>query len=76
MRMIFVCLAASLALAACGQTQGERALTGAGIGAASGAVGAEIIGGSVRAGALLGGLAGAAIGAATSDNRGKGFFDY
>ncbi|MEM9099249.1 MAG: hypothetical protein AAGC79_12075 [Pseudomonadota bacterium] len=76
MRMIFVCLAASLTLAACGQTQGERALTGAGIGAASGAVGAEIIGGSVRAGALLGGLAGAAIGAATSDSRGKGFFDY
>ncbi|MEM9046838.1 MAG: hypothetical protein AAGC81_19335 [Pseudomonadota bacterium] len=76
MRAIFILLTASLALAACGQTRGERALTGAGIGAASGALGAEIVGGSVRGGALLGGLVGAAIGAATSDRQGKGFYDY
>ncbi|MEM8791895.1 MAG: hypothetical protein AAGE80_09755 [Pseudomonadota bacterium] len=78
MRAAFILLGGALVLAACGETRGERALTGAGIGAASGAVGAEIIGGSVRGGALLGGLAGAAVGAATAEGRGRRIFrdDY
>jgi hypothetical protein len=54
-----------LASAACGDTPGERALTGGAIGAGSGAlVGAAA--GNLLAGAIVGGLSGAAIGAATT----------
>ncbi len=53
-----------LALTACGQSQGERALSGAGIGAAGGAVGGALLG-NPAAGAVLGGAAGAATGAFT-----------
>ena len=54
-------------LAACGNSQGERALSGAGIGAGTGAAGAALTGGSVAGGALIGGAAGAAIGALTEE---------
>lgn len=56
-----------LALAAygCGNTMGERALSGGAIGAGVGAVGGAI-GGNVGAGALIGGAAGAATGALTT----------
>ena len=58
-------LATSLLAAACGNTTGERALSGAGIGAGIGAAGAAVTGGSVGAGAIIGGAAGAATGALT-----------
>lgn len=58
-------MATTLGLAACGNTTGERAVSGAGIGAGVGAVGAAVIGGSLVGGALIGGAAGAATGALT-----------
>lgn len=58
---------ALLGVAACGHSQGDRALSGAGIGAGAGAVGSAIAGGSPATGALLGGAAGAAAGAFTDE---------
>lgn len=61
-------LAASLilaALTACGYSRGERALSGAGIGAAGGAAIGAITGGDPLTGAVIGGAAGAATGAFT-----------
>lgn len=55
----------SLGLAACGNTQGERALSGAGIGAGVGAVGGAVAGGSATTGAVIGAGVGAATGALT-----------
>lgn len=55
----------SLLLAACGNTKGERALSGAGIGAGVGAVGTALTGGSPWAGAAIGGVVGGATGALT-----------
>ena len=61
-------LALMLALAGCGVTPGERAVSGGLIGAGGGAaVGA--LTGNVGAGALIGGAAGAVGGAATSPNQ-------
>ncbi len=54
-----------LAVAACGNTRGERALSGAGIGAGAGAVGTAITGGNPWAGAVVGGAAGGIVGAVT-----------
>jgi osmotically inducible lipoprotein OsmB len=54
-----------LALAACGETTGDRGLTGAGIGAAVGAVGGAMVGAPL-AGAAIGAGVGAATGALTS----------
>ncbi|MEM7497517.1 MAG: hypothetical protein AAF371_05940 [Pseudomonadota bacterium] len=51
-------------LAACGNTPGERALTGAGIGAGVGAA-AGAIGGAPGVGAAAGAAAGGAIGGLT-----------
>ncbi len=60
--------ALALALAACGDTPGQRAVTGGAIGAAGGAaVGAAA--GNPLAGAVVGGLGGAAVGAATTPER-------
>lgn len=56
------------ALAACGQTTGDRALSGAGLGAAAGAGVGALTGTSVIGGAALGGVAGGAAGALTSPN--------
>jgi osmotically inducible lipoprotein OsmB len=55
----------ALALTACGNSRGERALSGAGIGAGAGAVGTAITGGNPWAGAAVGGAAGGIIGAVT-----------
>lgn len=52
-------------LAACGSSPGERALSGGGIGAGTGALGAAVLGANPVAGALVGGAAGAAAGALT-----------
>jgi len=54
-----------LSLGGCGYTTKDRALSGAGIGAAGGALIGGATGGSVVGGALIGGAAGAAAGAMT-----------
>lgn len=58
----------AIPLAACGDTKGERALSGGGIGAGVGAVGSALTGGSVLGGAVLGGAAGAATGYLTDED--------
>ena len=57
----------ALTLAACGNTTGERAVSGGAIGAGAGAAGAAITGGSAVTGGLIGGAAGAAAGALTDE---------
>ena len=57
--------ALGLTLSACGNTRGERALSGAGIGAGVGAAGAVISGGNPVTGAAVGAGVGAATGALT-----------
>jgi osmotically inducible lipoprotein OsmB len=65
----FLILAAILlGVTACGDTWGERAVTGAGIGAGGGAL-LGLATGHPLLGALLGGAAGAGIGAATTPQR-------
>ncbi len=54
-------------LAACGTSPTDRAISGAGIGAASGAAGSALVGGDPTMGALIGGAAGGAAGALTDD---------
>ncbi|MDD3019914.1 MAG: YMGG-like glycine zipper-containing protein [Alphaproteobacteria bacterium] len=58
-----------LSLTACGNTKGERALSGAGIGAGVGAVGTAVTGGSPWTGAVIGGAVGAATGAMTDKDQ-------
>jgi osmotically inducible lipoprotein OsmB len=53
-----------LVLAACGQSTGDRALSGAGIGAGVGALGGWAVGAPLE-GALIGGAVGAGTGAVT-----------
>lgn len=55
----------ALVLSGCGNTRGERALSGAGIGAGAGAVGTAITGGNPWAGAAVGGVVGGAVGGLT-----------
>lgn len=57
---------AVLSLTACSEDRGTRALEGAGIGGAVGAVGTAVVGGPVLVGAAVGAAAGAVTGAATS----------
>lgn len=64
----FLMCAMLLAVSACGNTKGDRALSGAGIGAATGAVGGAVLGGSGTTGALLGAGVGAAAGALTDED--------
>ncbi len=61
-RMIAVAFA-SMLLAACGSSQGDRALSGAGIGAGVGAAGSAVTGGNPVTGAAIGAGVGAAAGA-------------
>ncbi len=56
-------------LAACGHNPGERALTGAGVGAAAGAVGTALVGGAVITGVAIGAAAGAVIGAVSDPSK-------
>lgn len=55
-------------LAACGNSRGERALSGGAIGAGVGAAGTALTGGNPWGGAALGGAVGAATGALTDKN--------
>lgn len=57
-----------LALGACGQTVGDRALSGGAIGAGAGLVGGAIVGAPL-AGAAVGAVGGAAAGALTTPNQ-------
>lgn len=59
-------LAALASVAACGNTTGDRALSGAGLGAAGGAAIGALTGTSLLGGALIGGAAGGAAGALTN----------
>jgi hypothetical protein len=56
-------------LSACGGTTGDRAVSGAGLGAASGAVVGAATGGNAGTGALIGGAVGGIGGAATSPSQ-------
>lgn len=60
-----VVLALPLTVAACGNSRGERALSGAAIGAGTGAVAGAVTGGSGTTGAIIGGVVGGVAGAAT-----------
>ncbi len=68
LRTAFVVLAVGLLLSACGADRGERAISGAGIGAAAGGATSAVTGGNVGTGALLGGAAGAAVGGLTDED--------
>ena len=57
------------ALGACGHNPGERALTGAGVGAAAGAVGTALVGGAVVTGAAIGAATGAIVGAVSDPSK-------
>lgn len=59
-------LAALTGLAGCGDTPGQRALSGGAIGAGSGAIIGAATGGSAATGALIGGGVGAIGGAVTN----------
>lgn len=58
----------TVSLAACGNTTGDRALSGAGIGAGAGLLGGALVGAPVE-GALIGGAVGAGAGALTDSDQ-------
>lgn len=64
----------ALAVAACADPVGQRALIGGGIGAAGGAGIAALTGGSPLAGAAIGGAGGAAVGALTAPRHPRGYY--
>ena len=65
----FILSALALVVSACGDTRTDRALSGGGIGAATGALAGAATGGSIAGGALLGGAAGAAVGGLTDKDQ-------
>jgi len=62
-------VATLVSLTACGDTWGQRAVTGGGIGAGSGAVIGALTPLGVLPGLLVGGAVGAGVGAATTPQR-------
>ena len=56
-------------LAACGNTPGQRAVSGGLLGAGGGAVVGAATGGNPLTGAVIGGVGGAAVGAVTAPRR-------
>jgi len=69
-RLITLLLPAALVLSACGESMAERAATGGGIGAAAGTVAGILLPGiSWWGGALIGGIGGAVVGAATTEKK-------
>lgn len=62
---VILALAAVTMLTACGESKGDRALSGAGLGAGAGAIAGAVTGGSATTGALIGAGVGAAGGALT-----------
>ena len=69
MTRVIVLTSVLLALTACGDTWGQRAVTGGGIGAGSGALLGAVTPLGVLPGALIGGAVGAGVGAATTPKR-------
>lgn len=69
MTKYFVLASILVGLTACGDTWGQRAVTGGAIGAGSGAVIGGVTGLGVLPGALIGGAVGAGAGAATTPQR-------
>ena len=67
-RLGAVLLAAAMILSACGSSTGDRTASGAGIGAAGGAVLGAVTGLSVVEGVLIGAAAGGVIGAVTDED--------
>src|SRR5512136_270294 len=67
--IIAVSVGLSLALAACGETQGERGLSGAAIGAGAGAVIGAVTPIGPLGGALIGGAVGGATGVLTTPSQ-------
>lgn len=65
-RSLALITATAVLLAACGNSTGDRALSGGGIGAGAGAVGAAVLGANPLTGALVGGAVGAGTGALTT----------
>lgn len=61
-------LMVTLTLAACGSSQGERAVSGGAIGAGVGGVGSAVLGANPVTGALIGGAVGAGTGALTKES--------
>ena len=68
MKVVTVSLLA-VSLAACGDTWGQRAVTGGGIGAGTGALIGALTPIGLLPGALVGGAVGAGVGAATTPRR-------
>lgn len=68
---IIVASAILFGLTACGDTWGQRAVTGGAIGAGSGAVVGGVTGIGVLPGAVVGGVVGAGVGAATTPDRNR-----
>jgi osmotically inducible lipoprotein OsmB len=68
MHTIKIVLATAILLSttACGDTWGQRAVTGGAIGAGSGAAIGAVTGVGVLPGAVIGGVVGAGVGAATT----------
>jgi hypothetical protein len=69
MRNYLVLTAILLTATACGDTWGQRAVTGGGIGAGTGAVIGALTPIGILPGALIGGAVGAGTGAATTPRR-------
>lgn len=67
-KRLAIILSALTLTAACGHTTSDRALSGAGIGAGAGALGAAVTDGSPVTGAIIGGAVGAATGAITDSD--------
>lgn len=72
-------LASCVALSACGNTRLDRAVSGAGIGAAGGAVVGAVAGGPILGAAAVGAVAGGAVGAIAEKhqiNFGKAWWEH
>lgn len=63
------CVMIGLLVAGCGSTTEDRALSGAGLGAAAGAVVGAVTGLSIVEGVLIGAVAGGAVGALTDEKQ-------
>lgn len=68
-RLLMPIAALALALGGCGQSTSDRLLSGAGLGAAGGAVIGAATGGNPLAGAAIGAVGGAAVGALTTPSQ-------
>lgn len=68
-RLLLPIAALTLVLGGCGQSTGDRLLSGAGLGAAGGAVIGAATGGNPLAGAAIGAVGGAAVGALTTPSQ-------